>query len=137
MSHTIAIRTGSRGTRGPTGVGEAATDTADEGIEFYVNSGWRCPAYQYQLRRAAVSTYRSEEEATRWVATVDTSAHVSGNAIDLGFDASAWLAEHGAWYGLCQIYRNEPWHYALCPEAIERGCPPMYPDPAHDPRMQQ
>ena len=47
----------------------------------------------------------------------------------------AWLSEHGAAYGLCQIYRNEPWHFELRPRAIESGCPPMYPDPTHDPRM--
>ena len=40
-------------------------------------------------------------------------------------------------YGLCQIYGNEPWHYELRPEAIDHGCPPMYADPTHDPRMQQ
>ena len=31
--------------------------------------------------------------------------------------AAAWLSVHGAPYGLCQIYRNEPWHYELRPEA--------------------
>ena len=117
---------------------EAATDAADDGIEFYVSSGWRSPEYQNQLRRAAVSEYGSEEAAARWVATADTSAHVSGNAVDIGsFDATAWLSEHGAEYGLCQIYSNEPWHYELRPEATDRGCPPMYADPTHDPRMQQ
>ena len=40
-------------------------------------------------------------------------------------------------YGLCQIYDNESWHYELRPEAIDRGCPPMYADPTHDPRMQR
>jgi D-alanyl-D-alanine carboxypeptidase len=117
---------------------EAATDAADDGIEFYVNSGWRSPEYQSQLLREAVSTYGSAQEAARWVATVDTSAHVSGDAVDIGsFDARAWLSEHGARYGLCQIYRNEPWHYELRPEAINRGRPPMYADPTHDPRTQQ
>ena len=53
------------------------------------------------------------------------------------FDATAWLSEHGSEYGLCQIYGNEPWHYELRPEAIDHGCPPMYADPTHDPRMQQ
>jgi hypothetical protein len=38
---------------------------------------------------------------------------------------------------LCQIYRNEPWHYELRPVAIEHGCPAMYADPTHDPRMQR
>ena len=68
----------------------------------------------------------------------NTSAHVSGEAVDIGrSDAAAWLSEHGAKYGLCQIYSNEPWHYDLRPEAIAHGCPPMYADPTHDPRMQQ
>ena len=35
---------------------EAATDAADDGIEFYVNSGWRSPEYQNQLLREAVSS---------------------------------------------------------------------------------
>ena len=115
----------------------AAIDAADDGVEFYVNGGWRSHEYQNQLLREAVSKYGSEREAARWVATADTSAHVSGHAVDIGsFDARAWLSEHGAAYGLCQIYRNEPWHYELRPEAIDRGCPPMYTDPTHDPRMQ-
>jgi D-alanyl-D-alanine carboxypeptidase len=117
---------------------QAAIDAADDGVEFYVNSGWRSPEYQEQLLHEAVSKYGSEKEAARWVATPDTSAHVSGDAVDIGhFDATAWLSEHGAEYGLCQIYSNESWHYELRPEAIDHGCPPMYADPTHDPRMQQ
>ena len=116
----------------------AATDAADDGVEFFVDSGWRSPEYQEQLLREAVSEYGSEEEAARWVATPNTSAHVSGDAVDIGhFDATAWLSEHGAEYGLCQIYGNEPWHYELRRGAGEHGCPPMYADPTHDPRMQQ
>jgi D-alanyl-D-alanine carboxypeptidase len=117
---------------------QAATDAADDGVEFFVTSGWRSPEYQNQLLCEAISKYGSEEEAARWVATADTSAHVSGDAVDIRpFDATAWLSEHGAKYGLCQIYINEPWHYELRPEAIDHGCPPMYADPTHDPRMQQ
>jgi zinc D-Ala-D-Ala carboxypeptidase len=117
---------------------QASTDAADDGVEFFVDSGWRSPAYQEQLLREAVSKYGSEEEAARWVATPNTSAHVSGDAVDIGHsDATAWLSEHGAEYGLCQIYSDEPWHYELRPEAIDHGCPPMYADPTHDPRMQQ
>ncbi len=117
---------------------EAATDAADDGVELYVTSGWRSAEYQDRLFREAVSKYGSEAEAARWVATADTSAHVSGDAVDIGsLDATAWLSEHGAAYGLCQIYRNESWHYELRPEAIDRGCPPMYADPTHDPRMQR
>jgi zinc D-Ala-D-Ala carboxypeptidase len=117
---------------------QAATDAADDGVEFYVISGWRSPEYQNQLLREAVSKYGSEEEAAQWVATADTSPHVSGDAVDIGrFDTIVWLSEHGAEYGLCQIYSNESWHYELRPEAIDHGCPPMYADPTHDPRMQQ
>jgi zinc D-Ala-D-Ala carboxypeptidase len=117
---------------------QAATDAADDGVEFFVDSGWRSPEYQEQLLHEAVSEYGSEKGAARWVATPNTSAHVSGDAVDIGpFDATAWLSEHGAKYGLCQIYSNEPWHYELRPEAIDHGCPPMYADATHDPRMQQ
>jgi D-alanyl-D-alanine carboxypeptidase len=116
----------------------AATDAADDGVGFFVDSGWRSPEYQERLLHEAVSTYGSAAEAARWVATPNTSAHVSGDAVDMGpLYATAWLSEHGAEYGLCQIYSNEPWHYELRPEAIAHGCPPMYADPAHDPRMQQ
>src|SRR5215211_396148 len=84
---------------------QAATDAADDGVEFIVNSGWRSPEYEEQLRDEAVSKYGSEEEAGRWVATPKTSAHVSGDAVDIGpSDATTWLSEHGDEYGLCQIY---------------------------------
>jgi zinc D-Ala-D-Ala carboxypeptidase len=117
---------------------QAATDAAGDGVEFILNSGWRSPEYQDQLFREAVSEYGSLEEAARWVATAATSPHVSGDAVDIGHqDATAWLSEHGAVYGLCQIYDNEPWHYELRPEAIEHGCPATYADPTQDPRMQQ
>ena len=117
---------------------QAATDAAYDGVEFFVDSGWRSPAYQNRLLREAVSEYGSEDEAARWVATAETSAHVSGDAVDIEHsDATAWLSEHGAKYGLCQIYNNEPWHYERRPEAIDHGCPPMYADPTHDPRTRQ
>src|SRR5437667_9117441 len=50
-----------------------ATDAAHDGVVFYVDSGWRSPAYQDHLLREAVSKYGSEEEAARWVATPKTS----------------------------------------------------------------
>jgi D-alanyl-D-alanine carboxypeptidase len=116
----------------------AATAAAGDGVRFLLDSGWRSRAYQEQLLQEAVAKYGSEAEAARWVATPDTSAHVSGDAVDLGpAEATAWLSEHGARYGLCQIYGNEPWHYEFRAAAIGRGCPPMYADPTHDPRMQQ
>jgi zinc D-Ala-D-Ala carboxypeptidase len=117
---------------------QAATDAARDGVTFEVESGWRSPAYQQQLLRAAIAEYGSEAEAARWVATPDTSAHVSGDAVDIGPSAAAaWLSWHGSAYGLCQIYRNEPWHYELRADAVGHGCPRMYGDPTHDPRMQE
>jgi len=119
-------------------VRQAATHAADDGVEFLVDSGWRSPEYQERLLLEAISKYGSEGEAARWVAAPNTSAHVSGDAVDIGSsDATAWLSEHGAEYGLCRIYSNEPWHYELRSEAIGHGCPPMYANPTHDPRMQQ
>ena len=117
---------------------QAAIDAADDGVVFFVDSGWRSAAYQEQLLHEAVSKYGSEEAATRWVATPDKSAHVSGDAVDIGpSGAASWLSEHGAAYGLCRIYGNEPWHYELRPEAIAHGCPPTYSDPTRDPRMRR
>ncbi|MFJ1456514.1 M15 family metallopeptidase [Nocardia sp. N2S4-5] len=116
----------------------AATDAADDGVTFVVNSGWRSAQAQGRLLREAVSKYGSAEEAARWVAAPDKSAHVSGEAVDIGpTEAAAWLARHGAGYGLCQVYANEPWHFELRPRADERGCPAEYADPTEDPRMQQ
>ena len=117
---------------------EAATEAAAHGIDIYVTSGWRSPEYQNQLLREAIVEYGSEAEASRWVASPETSAHVSGDAVDIGpFDALEWMSANGADYGLCQIYGNEPWHFELRPDAIEQGCPAMYADPTHDPRMQK
>jgi len=116
----------------------AAADAANDGVELHVDSGWRSPEYQERLLREAISKYGSAAEAARWVATPKTSAHVSGDAVDIGPSVAAtWLSERGAAYGLCRIYANEPWHYELRPEAVAHGCPPMYPDPTNDPRMQQ
>jgi hypothetical protein len=115
----------------------ARRDAAGDGVELVVDSGWRSPAHQARLLRQAIATYGSEAEARRWVATPETSAHVSGDAVDIGRSGAAWLSVHGAAYGLCRIYANEPWHFELRPQAVGHGCPPMYADPTHDPRMQQ
>jgi hypothetical protein len=116
----------------------AARDAARDGVAFVVNSGWRSAAYQEQLLGDAIEKYGSKEKAARWVGTPATSAHVSGDAVDIGpSDAETWLSKRGAAYGLCQIYRNEPWHYELRPAAVDHGCPAMYADPSHDPRMQR
>jgi zinc D-Ala-D-Ala carboxypeptidase len=110
--------------------------SADAGIDFLVDSGWRSPAYQARLLREAIAKYGSEAEAARWVATPGRSAHVSGDAVDIGpAAATAWLSSNGAAYGLCPVYGNEPWHYELRPQAVAQGCPPVYADPTQDPRL--
>ncbi|UOR00623.1 M15 family metallopeptidase [Leucobacter allii] len=114
----------------------AAGDAAGDGVEFTVNSGWRSAAYQDRMLREAVSEYGSAEEAARWVASAETSEHVAGRAVDLGgVDATLWLEQYGAAYGLCRSYDNEPWHFELQPDAPSVGCAPSYPDPSFDPRL--
>jgi zinc D-Ala-D-Ala carboxypeptidase len=116
----------------------AGTDAADDGVDIFVNSGWRSKRYQQQLFDQAVSKYGSAVSAAQWVARPGTSVHESGDAVDIGPDeAAAWLSEHGAVYGLCQIYANEPWHFERRPDAVDHGCPRMYADPTDDPRMQR
>jgi len=116
---------------------KAASAAADDAIEFHVNSGWRSEAHQARLLQDAIARYGSLEQASRWVATPQTSPHVSGDAVDIGGDGAAdWLAAHGAAYDLCRIYANEPWHFELRPGADAAGCPATYADPSRDPRLQ-
>lgn len=115
----------------------AASAAAVDGVVLVVDSGWRSAAYQARLRREAVATYGSEAEAARWVATPESSAHVSGDAVDLAPAAADWLSRRGADFDLCRTYANEPWHWERRPGARERGCPPMYADPTEDPRMRR
>lgn len=116
---------------------EAATAAAADGITITVNSGWRSKKYQEHLLATAISKYGSVEKARRWVASAETSAHVSGDAVDVGpAKAAAWLAENGSRYGLCQIYSNESWHFELRAKAAHEGCPAKFRDPTEDPRMQ-
>ncbi|MBL3700038.1 M15 family metallopeptidase [Leucobacter luti] len=115
----------------------AATEAEAVGFEMTVTSGWRSAAYQERLLTDAVTDYGSAAEAARWVATPETSAHVAGEAVDVGpWGAADWLAAHGQQYGLCQIYDNEPWHFELRPDAPTVGCPTLYWDPTYDPRLQ-
>ncbi|MCK6065050.1 MULTISPECIES: M15 family metallopeptidase [Microbacterium] len=107
---------------------EAATAAAGAGLDVPVTSGWRSAAYQDWLLGVAVETYGSEDVARQFVATPEESSHVTGEAVDIGsVDAQSWLSQHGAEYGLCQVYANEPWHYE---RLIEPGevCPDMVPD---------
>jgi D-alanyl-D-alanine carboxypeptidase len=107
---------------------EATDDAAAVGVTLRINSGWRSAAYQRVLLEEAEKTYGNATEAGRWVRTPQTSTHVSGKAVDIGpTSATRWLAQHGARYGLCQTYANEPWHFEL--RATQgRRCPSPRPD---------
>ncbi|WP_408898602.1 M15 family metallopeptidase [Nocardioides sp. R1-1] len=109
----------------------ASTDASGDGVAIEVNSGWRSAKYQARLLSEAVREHGSEAEAARWVSTPEESPHVEGAAVDVGGPGARWLAEHGAGYGLCRIYDNEPWHFELRPDAVTDGCPARYPDAAH------
>lgn len=112
----------------------ASADASAEGVALGVTSGWRSTAYQERLLQDAIGQYGSAEEAARWVAEPSSSAHVSGDAVDIGpAGAAAWLSERGAAYGLCQIYANEAWHFELRPGAETSGCPGMYADASQGP----
>jgi D-alanyl-D-alanine carboxypeptidase len=85
-----------------------------DGVELRLTSGWRTRAEQQQLFDAAVKKYGSRQKASRWVLPPDESAHVRGEAVDVGPRAGAkWLERHGSRFGLCRRYDNEWWHFEL------------------------
>lgn len=109
-------------------VRQAADAAAADGIDFWITSGWRSPAFQQHLLDQAVREYGSLEEARRWVNTPELSEHVSGNAVDIGpTEADYWMIQHGAEFGLCQVYANEIWHFELLTEP-GGTCPPLRED---------
>lgn len=110
-------------------VREAAAAALDAGIdEVVVTGGWRSERYQEHLWEEALREHGGEEEARRWVASAEESAHVSGDAVDIGYtNAADWFSRFGYEYGLCRTYANELWHYEL---AVEPGEP--CPQPVAD-----
>lgn len=116
----------------------ATSVAASDGVRVEINSGWRSAAYQQRLFDAAVAERGSTNAAEQWVARPGTSVHEAGAAVDVGPRAAAdWLGDHGAAYGLCRVYGNEPWHFELRPDAVAGGCPTPYADPTHDPRLKR
>jgi LAS superfamily LD-carboxypeptidase LdcB len=110
-------------------VQQAAQD-ARRRVEFKVTSGWRSKDYQQHLLDQAVARYGSLGEARKFVNTPEKSTHVSGKAVDIGpTNAADWLVQHGAKYGLCQVYSNEMWHFELL-TAPGGDCPPLRSDAA-------
>ena len=111
-------------------VDRATAAAAEAGIVLRVTSGWRSREHQQRLFAAAVEKYGSPERARRWVLPPEESAHVRGEAIDVGPEAAArWLAEHGVRFGLCQRYANEPWHFERLAAAVGSRCPELEAHP--------
>ncbi len=101
------------------------------GIELSIDSGYRSPVKQNYLYQRAIKTYKSAEEAMKWVLPSDLSRHPWGLALDVNLNhdksGASWLEANGATFGLCRVYVNEWWHFEplTAPGGI---CPPLLPD---------
>lgn len=106
---------------------QAMRDAAREGVRIRVVSGGRSLAEQRELYDKAVAEHGAVE-ASRWAVSPDQlSAHVKGLAVDVApAEGTKWLREHGARYGLCQVYANEPWHFERT--AVNGVCQPLRAD---------
>ncbi|GAB3426093.1 M15 family metallopeptidase domain-containing protein [Flindersiella endophytica] len=105
----------------------AMRDAAGQGVRLRVVSGGRSLAEQRELYEKAVAEHGAASAAKWAVPPNELSAHVKGLAVDVGPVAgSAWLREHGARYGLCQVYANEPWHFERT--AKNGTCPALASD---------
>jgi D-alanyl-D-alanine carboxypeptidase len=105
-------------------VERAIAAAAADGVELRVTSGWRSRAHQEELFEEAVRKYGSESEASHWVLPPSRSAHVRGEAVDVGPKAGAgWLERKGVRFGLCRRYDNEYWHFELLAAAKGSTCP--------------
>ena len=89
------------------------------------------PEKQNYLYQRAIKTYKSAEEAMKWVLPSDLSRHPWGLALDVNLNhdksGASWLEANGATFGLCRVYVNEWWHFEplTAPGGI---CPPLLPD---------
>lgn len=107
----------------------AQAGAASAGHDLTITSGSRTAEEQAGLLDAEVAERGSLEEALWWVFPPDRSMHVQGLAIDVADGpAAAWLAEHGARFGLCRTLSWEWWHFewrqrweaaGTCPEPAQ------------------
>jgi hypothetical protein len=101
------------------------------GIELSIDSGYRSPEKQNYLYQRAIKTYKSADEAIKWVLPENLSRHPWGLALDVNLNhdksGASWLEANGATFGLCRVYVNEWWHFEplTAPGGI---CPPLLPD---------
>jgi hypothetical protein len=106
----------------------AMAAAAGEGVELRVTSGWRSRKQQQELYDEAVAKYGSPEVARQWVLPPGESAHVRGEAVDVGpAEGARWLETNGVRFGLCRRYANESWHFERLAAAKGSKCPPLEP----------
>ena len=101
------------------------------GIQLSIDSGYRSLEKQNYLYQRAIKTYKSADEAIKWVLPENLSRHPWGLALDVNLNhdksGASWLEANGATFGLCRVYVNEWWHFEplTAPGGI---CPPLLPD---------
>lgn len=106
----------------------AIAAAAAAGVDLRVTSGRRSWGEQERLYQAAIKKYGSARQASHWVLPPSESAHVRGDAVDVGPRAgAAWLQKHGPAFGLCRRYDNEWWHFELLAPATGGRCPARDP----------
>ena len=107
-------------------VDRAIAAAARDGVDLRVTSGWRSAERQRQLFVAAVAKYGSVSTASQFVLPPGKSAHVRGEAVDVGPPAGArWLDRNGVRFGLCRRYANETWHFERLAAARGSRCPAL------------
>lgn len=107
---------------------QAKAAAAADGVTLEITSGLRSAEDQQALIDKELARRGSAEEAHRWVAPVQVSAHVLGKALDIGpTEGALWMRDHGSQFGLCPVFDNEPWHVEALTEP-GGTCPPTLPD---------
>lgn len=85
-----------------------------DGVNLFINSAYRDPAYQAKLFNQAIAKYGSVAAARKWVAPPGRSEHQTGRALDLNMGQSGahrWLQQNAGQFGFRQSYSWEPWHW--------------------------
>lgn len=108
---------------------EAKVAAKVDGVNLYIQSGYRSMELQTKLFKDAIRKYGSTDEASKWVSPPSVSRHPQGIAIDVNYPAdpvgAKWLELNGFKFGLCRVFENEWWHFE--PNiAPGQKCPPRY-----------
>lgn len=94
------------------------------GCPVAITSSYRSPERQAQMRREYLAGTR-----IAYVAPVEKSEHVRGQALDLRDPAIGWMRQHPS-YGWVFTDSSERWHVAYRPALDRQVPPPTAPAPA-------